>query len=164
MRSATFLTTSEEETVSLGSRLGSLCEAGDVLLFYGELGAGKTRLITGVASGLNVSEYTFSPSFVLVREYHGRLVLYHMDFYRMETVEEVADLGIDDYLYGDGVCAVEWAQRAFGLLPDKHLRIELQYVPNAEQSRQVQVYACGARYERLLQQLTAKAKDATRWN
>ncbi len=162
MKSATFLTTSREETVSLGTQLGRLCEAGDVLLLFGELGAGKTSLIQGVASGLDVGEYTFSPSFVLVREYQGRLVLYHMDFYRMESVEEVADLGIDDYLYGDGVCAVEWADRGVGLLPEKHLHIELQYVPNADQSRQVQVYACGEHYERLLQKLTAK--EAGEWN
>lgn len=164
MRSATAVTTCEEQTVALGRHIGELCAAGNVILLSGELGAGKTCLIQGIASGLAVSQYTFSPSFVLVREYRGRLMLYHMDFYRMETLEEVADLGIEEYLNGDGVCAIEWAERAAGLLPSVHLYIELQYVSGAEESRRIRVTALGARYERLLQQLTVTTRAFVQWN
>lgn len=147
-------TRSADETVALGRRIGEACTPGYVILLSGELGTGKTCLIGGIASGLSVAEYTFSPSFVLVREYHGRLMLFHMDFYRIESPEEAADLGIEEYLYGEGVCAIEWAERAAGLLPEEHLAIELEYVSDAEESRHVHITARGAHYESLLQQLS----------
>ncbi len=164
MRSATVVTTSEDQTVALGRHIGGLCTAGDVVLLSGELGAGKTCLIQGIATGLAVSEYTFSPSFVLVREYHGRLMLYHMDFYRMETPAEVLDLGIEEYLDGDGVCAIEWAERAADHLPREHLHIGLQYVPGAENSRRILLTARGSRYEDMLQQLTTATRSFAQWN
>ncbi len=164
MTSCTFVSTSEQQTDSLGRHIGVLCQAGDVILLSGELGAGKTCLVQGIASGLGVSEYTFSPSFVLVREYRGRLMLYHMDFYRIEAIEEVADLGIEEYLHGDGVCAIEWADRAIALLPDQCLHFELRYVPDIEQSREVRASARGSRYEYLLQRLLTEMKDFARWN
>lgn len=159
MSTISVTTHSADETAALGRRIGEACTPGYVILLSGELGTGKTCLIGGIASGLSVAEYTFSPSFVLVREYHGRLMLFHMDFYRIESPEEAADLGIEEYLYGEGVCAIEWAERATGLLPDEHLLIELEYVSNAEESRSVRITACGTRYEILLQQLSADARE-----
>ena len=98
------------------------------MLLVGSLGAGKTCLTQGIAWGLGIVDYTASPSFVLMREYKGRLPLYHIDLYRLECVEEVADLGLDDYLYGGGMCVVEWADRALNLMPPEHLLIELAYL------------------------------------
>src|SRR3972149_1751996 len=94
-------------TRSIGMRLGGLAVSGDVILLTGELGTGKTCLTQGIAWGLGIEDYASSPSFVLVREYRGRLPLYHVDFYRLERLEEIAGLGLDDYLYGNGVCVIE---------------------------------------------------------
>ena len=154
MTELTLTTRHEDQTAALGHLLGQLSLPGDVFLLHGELGAGKTCLIRGIAAGLEVSGHAFSPSFVLVREYHGRLTLYHMDFYRLGRPEEVEGLGIDDYLYGDGVCAIEWAERAGGLLPQNHLALSLYYVPSEESARTIQLSGYGERYTSLLQQLS----------
>ncbi|OGN90046.1 MAG: tRNA (adenosine(37)-N6)-threonylcarbamoyltransferase complex ATPase subunit type 1 TsaE, partial [Chloroflexi bacterium RBG_13_46_9] len=89
-------------------------------LLVGQLGAGKTCLTQGIAWGLGIEEYTLSPSFVIMRELHGSLPLYHMDFYRLDNINEIADLGLDDYLYGRGVCVIEWAEKGMDILPDDH--------------------------------------------
>ena len=119
---------SPEQTQHLGKRLGELAQSGDVFLLTGNLGSGKTCLTQGIAWGLGVKEYAFSPSFVIIREYHGRLTLYHIDFYRLDRLEEIADLGLDEYLYGKGVCVIEWADKGIAVLPDEHLLINLSYV------------------------------------
>lgn len=145
-----------EQTQLLGRYLGELAQKSDLFLLVGELGTGKTCLVQGLAYGLGVKEYPFSPSFVLVREYHGRLPLYHIDFYRLDRVEEIADLGLEDYLHGDGVCAIEWADKGLSLLPGDNLLITLHYVPEAETKRAICLKAHGARYCELLGQLKKK--------
>src|SRR4030042_1317372 len=119
---------SQEQTQRLGIRLGELAQAGDVLLLTGNLGSGKPCLTQGLAWRLGVKEYAFSPSFVIMREYHGRLTLYHLDFYRLDRIEEIADLGLDEYLYGKGVCVVEWAENGMAVLPEKNFLINLSYI------------------------------------
>ncbi len=158
MTTLTLQTHCEEQTVALGHRLGALSQAGDLFLLSGELGTGKTCLVRGIAAGLGVSVRAFSPSFVLVRQYPGRLLLYHMDFYRLDQLAEIADLGLEDYLYSDGVCAIEWAERAQGLLPDEHLRFALRYIPSDEQARTIQITAEGERYEELLEEVSRSAR------
>ncbi len=164
MKQATLVTHSEDETAALGQRIASLAAAGDVYLLCGELGAGKTCLIRGLAAGLGAAEPAFSPSFVLMREYHGRLPLFHMDLYRLSALAEIADLGIDEYLQGEGVCAIEWAERAAGILPEECLSIELDYEGSSEDTRMVRLAATGQRYETLLSHLMAHAGDQVAWN
>lgn len=147
---------SSEETRRLGARLGRLARPGDVLLLVGELGAGKTCLTQGIARGLGVRENASSPSFVIMKEYHGRLALYHIDLYRLERLQEVADLGLDDYLCGSGVCVVEWADRAPEQLPAEHLLVRMQYV--SERERSIHIEARGPRYVGLLSQLSRATK------
>lgn len=98
---------------------------GDVVAFYGELGAGKTTMIKGVAAGLGVAEVVKSPSFVIVTEYAGRLPVYHVDLYRLNESSDFESIGLDSYLEGDGVCLIEWAERAEGVLPDKAIRVRM---------------------------------------
>jgi len=159
MKSITVHTTSEEQTVALGRRLGAVASAGDVFLLSGELGTGKTCLVRGIAAGMGIPDYASSPSFVIIRQYQGRLALYHMDFYRLERVEEIADLGIDEYLCGDGVCAVEWAERAAGLLPAEHLRISLSYAA-VEGQRDIVLSAAGSHYDAMMDRLLAHPQDS----
>lgn len=143
---------SPEQTQLLGQRLGGLAEPGDVILLTGDLGAGKTTLTQGIAWGLGVEEYAASPSFVLVREHHGRLPLYHVDLYRLENLAEIDDLGLDEYLYGRGVSVVEWAERAPALLPPERLLISIQLVNESE--RTLDLVPSGKRYARLVEQLS----------
>ena len=112
-----FVSESPEKTQGIGIKLGSLARAGDVFLLVGSLGVGKTCLAQGIAWGLGIKEYASSPSFVIVKEYQGRLPLYHIDLYRLDEIDEIAELGLDEYLYGEGVCVVEWAEKGFSLLP-----------------------------------------------
>jgi len=142
---------SPEETQNLGVRIGELTLPGDVLLLVGQLGAGKTCLTQGIAWGLGIKEYAASPSFVLVRELYGRLPLYHMDLYRLDHLEEIADLGLDDYFYGDGASVVEWAEKGLDLLPEEHMLIEISYISDTE--RRLEIKPSGQRYQELLAQL-----------
>ncbi|MFC1965549.1 tRNA (adenosine(37)-N6)-threonylcarbamoyltransferase complex ATPase subunit type 1 TsaE [Chloroflexota bacterium] len=142
---------SPEQTQSLGTRIGQLAQPGDVFLLVGELGAGKTCLTQGVAWGLGIEEYALSPSFVIMRELYGRLPLYHVDLYRLDRIEESMDLGLDDYLYGSGVCVVEWAEKALSILPVEHLMIEISYLSDTERSFKMK--PSGQRYSKMVEQL-----------
>jgi tRNA threonylcarbamoyladenosine biosynthesis protein TsaE len=142
---------SPEDTQALGLKLGQSARSGDVYLMAGQLGAGKTCLTQGIAWGLDIREYTASPTFVLVRELYGRLPLYHIDLYRLDNLEEIADLGLDDYFYGRGVSVVEWADKAPGLLPPEHLKIDIEYL--GDDRRRLQLTAHGPRYAELLEEI-----------
>jgi len=150
---------SPEQTRRLGKRLGELSQAGDVFLLTGNLGSGKTCLTQGIARGLGVKEYAFSPSFVIVREYHGRLPLYHIDFYRLDRIEEIADLGLDEYLHGQGVCVVEWADKGIALMPKEHLLINLSYISDTE--RALSLEPRGHRYTELLKVINSDLKNGS---
>ncbi|MFC2016381.1 tRNA (adenosine(37)-N6)-threonylcarbamoyltransferase complex ATPase subunit type 1 TsaE [Chloroflexota bacterium] len=142
---------SPEQTQKLGMRIGELALPGDVFLLAGDLGTGKTCLTQGIAWGLEIKEYTLSPSFVIMRELYGRLPLYHMDLYRLDRIEESMDLGLDDYLYGRGVCVVEWAEKALSILPPEHLLIKIGYL--SDTGRSFQMEPRGQRYLEIVAQL-----------
>jgi len=149
---------SPEQTQLLGSYLGELAQKGDVFLLVGELGTGKTCLVQGIAHGLAIKEYAFSPSFVLLREYHGRLPLYHIDLYRLDRIEEIADLGLEEYFYGKGVCVVEWAEKGLEIVPRESLLISLHYISTSETERSIHLKPWGERYRKLTKQLTMKGE------
>jgi len=144
---------SPEQTQLLGRYLGELAQKADVFLLVGELGTGKTCLVQGIAHGLAIKEYAFSPTFVILREYHGRLPLYHIDFYRLDHVEEIADLGLEEYYYGDGVCVVEWAEKGLQVVPRDNLLITLHYIPAYHTGRSICLKPQGKRYYELIEQL-----------
>ena len=144
-----------EETQRLGRALGERAQPGDLVLLVGELGAGKTCLTQGIAWGLGVQEYARSPTFVLVAQYQGRLPVNHVDLYRVDSVEEALDLGLDDYLQSGGVTVVEWADRAAAAFPSEHLQVSLEHVD--EVTRRLRFEAHGARYEELLEALAESA-------
>ena len=128
---------SAEETLRIGAELGERLLPGDALLLTGDLGAGKTTLTQGIAMGLGVVERPRSPTFVMATEYHGRLPLYHLDLYRVDELAELSDLGLDEYLNGDGVTVVEWADRAPHAFPPHGLWIAL--VAANEETRDITV-------------------------
>lgn len=122
----TIITQSAEETRQLGFRLAGRLAAGDCLALIGELGAGKTTLVQGLARGLGVEGPVRSPSFLLVQEYAGRIPLYHVDAYRLQSAEELREIGFEEYLEAGGVVVVEWADRVAPLLPPGCLRVTLE--------------------------------------
>jgi ATPase, YjeE family len=148
----------------LGSYLGKLAQRGDVFLLVGELGTGKTCLVQGIAHGLDIKEYPFSPSFVILREYHGRLPLYHVDFYRLDHIEEIANLGLEEYLYGNGICVIEWAEKGLQMLPPENLLIALNYVPASEAERTICLKPEGERYYELVEQLKSILNQDKTWS
>jgi len=150
-----FISHGAVQTQRLGARLGELLQPGDVLLLEGDLGAGKTVLAQGVAQGLAIGDPVTSPTFTLIHEYEGRLPLYHVDLYRLGGTPDAAGIGLEDYLYGDGVTVIEWPDRAGELLPLDHLTISLR--PIAETKRAVRLTPRGARYTALVAQFKREA-------
>jgi len=142
---------SPEQTQKIGACIGELALPGDVFLLVGRLGTGKTCLTQGIAWGLNIKEYALSPSFVIIRELYGRLPLYHIDLFRLDHIEEIEELGLDDYLYGKGVCVVEWAEKGLSLLPTEHLLIQIDYLSDTERSFRLEPR--GKRYLEIVRQL-----------
>ena len=119
------VTRSEEETLKIGARIGEKLNPGDVISLNGELGAGKTHITKGIAKGLEVEDYITSPTFIIVNEYKGRIPLYHFDVYRINDIDEMYEIGFDEYLYGDGVCIVEWGKIVEELLPEYVIKIDI---------------------------------------
>jgi len=120
-----FITTSPEETFALGKQLAETLAQNDILLLEGDLGVGKTVFTKGLAEGLGILRTVKSPTFNIVKEYDGRLKLYHFDLYRIEDPEELFEIGFEGYLSAGGVCVIEWPQIAADLLPDDLIRVEI---------------------------------------
>ena len=120
------ITKSAAETRALGEKLAGRLQPGDVLLLEGDLGAGKSELTRGIAKGLGVTETVTSPSFTILNVYDsGRCPLYHFDWYRLESAEELYELGMDEYLGGDGIAVVEWPGRCPDAVPEGAVRIRM---------------------------------------
>ncbi|HLQ33358.1 MAG TPA: tRNA (adenosine(37)-N6)-threonylcarbamoyltransferase complex ATPase subunit type 1 TsaE [Chloroflexota bacterium] len=141
-------TDSPEQTRAIARRIGQAAEPGDVILLVGELGAGKTVFAQGLAEGLGAQETVNSPTFVLLHEYHGRLTLYHYDLYRLANIEQTVSREWQEFLYGDGVSVVEWANRASDLLPREHLLLE--FTIESETRRVLKLTGVGQRHLELL--------------
>lgn len=155
---------SAAQTQRLGMRLGEMAQGGELILLSGNLGTGKTTFTQGLAQGMGITEHINSPTFTLLKEYPGQSrsnagadaqsqigpALYHFDLYRLDDPEEIFDLGFEDYFYSDGVCVVEWADKAELLWPSDHLRIRMKMM--SETKRGLLFIATGARYCELLRQ------------
>ncbi|MCS7207877.1 MAG: tRNA (adenosine(37)-N6)-threonylcarbamoyltransferase complex ATPase subunit type 1 TsaE [Dehalococcoidia bacterium] len=127
MRTLTLPSPCPEATREVGAILGKHALAGDLLLLMGELGSGKTTLVQGLCQGLGVPEPARSPTFVLVHRYQGRLPVYHVDLYRIGSVPEAVDLGLEDFVGQDGVTVVEWAERALPAFPQDYLLVRFTW-------------------------------------
>ncbi len=141
---------SPEKTRRLGERLGSLLHAGDVVLLSGELGAGKTVFVQGLARGVGYENSVSSKSFVLLGEYAGHVKLYHADLYRLDEPEQVRELALDE-ICPDGVLVVEWPERALYVLPEEHLRVDFDVT--GEETRMLRFTPVGERARELIKAL-----------
>ncbi|WP_462412658.1 tRNA (adenosine(37)-N6)-threonylcarbamoyltransferase complex ATPase subunit type 1 TsaE [Neobacillus sp. Marseille-QA0830] len=142
-------TGSSEETSQFAQRLAKLLQPGDVIALEGDLGAGKTTFTKGLALGLEIKKTVNSPTFTIIKEYHGRLPLYHMDVYRVEDAWE--DLGFDEYFEGEGVTVVEWAHLIEEQLPEELLTISLYH--ESDENRRIVLVPKGSRYEELCKEI-----------
>lgn len=144
---------SVKDTVDIGKKISRNLKASDIICLFGELGSGKTVLAKGIAQGLGIKpDKVISPSFVLIRQYsQSRLPLYHFDLYRLKECSDIIGLGYEEYLYGDGVSLIEWADRLKYLLPKEFLKIELLIRPDSK--RLIKLSAFGSRYRELLGRL-----------
>ena len=126
-RNQIFKTESPEETQALGEKLGKTLKQGDVIALVGDLGTGKTCLTQGIARGVGIApdEVVNSPSYILINEYNGTMPIYHIDLYRLENSEQIAELGLSEYIEGDGICIIEWAERIADTLPDTCIEIHI---------------------------------------
>ena len=121
-----YITHSPEETRALGARLADALQGGEVIAFTGDLGAGKTAFVSGMADALGVDERVTSPTFTIVNEYEGgRLPLFHFDMYRLGSADELFHIGWEDYLARGGVCAVEWSENVDEAIEDDAIRISI---------------------------------------
>lgn len=143
-----FSSKSPIQTQKLAQRLSGYLKSGDIVALYGGLGTGKTVFVKGLAKGLGVKkDEVSSPSFVLVREYKGKIPLYHFDLYRLKRLKEIYDL-IQEYFSKDGVTVIEWAKRARALLPKSYLAIDFKF--KNETTRKILLRPFGARYKNII--------------
>ena len=138
-----------DETFLFAEKLASLLQENDLILLEGDLGAGKTTFTKGIAAGLGISRTVSSPTFTIIKEYHGRLPLYHMDVYRLQDSYE--DLGFDEYFEGGGVTIVEWSKMIQEQLPPDYLEITI--TRQGDQIRKLEFNPMGQRYESLCKEL-----------
>ena len=141
------------ETIRIGKSIGSRLRAGDVVALVGELGAGKTQFIKGLAAGAGVGKPTYvsSPSFTLINEYPGKVPFYHIDLFRLESQKEAEGLGLEDYLHGGGITAIEWADKIPSLLPGEMLSIHMVYT--GKNTRSIEMTGKGKRYEEFVNEV-----------
>lgn len=154
-----FISHSPAQTQRFGARLGALLQAGDLICLEGELGTGKTCLAQGIGRGMGVVEPIVSPTFTLIAEHRPpppAPLLYHIDLYRLDMpVNEALAFGLDDYLQGEGVCLIEWAERIVRILPRERLWITLRHLDTSK--RGIVMQACGSRYDDLLHRFRQSA-------
>ena len=143
-----FLVTAVDETYKIGELIGSLVNSGDIICLIGDLGTGKTHLAKGIAKGLGIEDNITSPTFTIVNEYTGRLKLYHFDVYRVNDPDEIAAIGFDEYIFGDGVSIIEWANYIEELIPPDNLTITIEKLSKyGDDFRRINIQYTGKRYD-----------------
>ena len=153
-------TVSPEETRAVGEALAALLRPGDVISLTGDLGAGKTTFVQGAARALGVEDPVLSPTFTLVREYRGRVPIYHLDVYRLERMQEVLDLGFEELVDRRAIVFIEWGDAIEALLPPEHIQVELT-LPGGEADRRIGITWYGRSWTDRIDRL---ARSVQQWS
>ena len=150
MKEFKYISQNEEDTIHFGLKISRFLKEGMVILLQGDLGVGKTTFTKGLASGMGIKRNITSPTFTIMKVYHGKHTLYHIDAYRLEGIDQ--DLGFEDYIYDDGITVIEWPEYFDLSLINEYLRIEFSYLDDG--NRELKLYANGEIYENLLEELS----------
>lgn len=145
-------TDNAKQTEELGRCIGESLTGGEIIAMTGDLGAGKTTITKSIAKGLDIDEYITSPTFTIVNEYEGRLKLFHFDVYRIGDIEEMYDMGYEEYFYSGGVCIIEWANLIEEILPEDTIRIEIS--TQDENKRQFIITGKGEKFNHIVKELS----------
>ena len=135
MENLIYYSNSLNDTQKFAEEFAAKLKPGDVLCMYGDLGAGKTAFVQGLAKGLSVTDYVNSPTFTIVNEYEGKIPLYHFDVYRISDSFEMYDIGFDEYIDGDGICVIEWAELIEDILPNEFYKITITKEDDADKRK-----------------------------
>ena len=147
-------TCSPDETMLVGRALGSILSSGDVVCITGDLGTGKTAFTNGMARALGIEEYITSPTFTIVNEYKTEVPLYHFDVYRISDPEEMYDIGFEEYLYGDGIVVIEWAELIKDILPEELIWVKISKNLNSgTDAREINIDFIGEKYRSYIDSL-----------
>ncbi|HDY87488.1 MAG TPA: tRNA (adenosine(37)-N6)-threonylcarbamoyltransferase complex ATPase subunit type 1 TsaE [bacterium] len=133
-----YITKDVTGTLKLASSFAQTLVPGTVVGLTGELGTGKTVFTKGMAQALGVKEKVTSPTFTLINEYHGDVVLYHMDFYRLNSQQEILDIGVEEYFFSDCICVVEWAEKMGEMFPDSSIKVIIRYLNNNDREIEIE--------------------------
>ncbi|MGY0374400.1 tRNA (adenosine(37)-N6)-threonylcarbamoyltransferase complex ATPase subunit type 1 TsaE [Clostridium sp. JNZ J1-5] len=143
-----FIIDNVDKTINLGVEIGKRAQSGDIICLIGDLGTGKTHITKGIATGLGIQDHITSPTFNIVNEYNGRHKLYHFDVYRVNDPDEIEAIGFDEYIFGDGVTIIEWANYIGELIPKEHIKITIEKLPDkGENFRKIDIQFNGSRYD-----------------
>ncbi|NBI07322.1 tRNA (adenosine(37)-N6)-threonylcarbamoyltransferase complex ATPase subunit type 1 TsaE [Senegalia massiliensis] len=146
------ITESTEQTERLGKLIGSLLNSGDIICLDGDLGAGKTTLTKSIVKGLGVDEYVTSPTFTIVNEYEGKVHVNHFDVYRISDVDEMYDIGYDEYMDSESVNIIEWSSIIKEILPEDRIEINIERLEK-DNKRKFNINSIGERYKDLVEEL-----------
>lgn len=150
------ISNSQVETENFGERVGQNVEPGQIICLSGDLGVGKTAFVKGIAKGLGVEGYITSPTFTIVNEYHGKFRLYHFDVYRVNDIDELYEIGFDEYIFGDGISVIEWAELIEPIIPKDRLWINIDKdIAKGDDYREIVLKPLGQRYEELTHKISA---------
>lgn len=145
---------SPNDTERIGEEIGKNLNSKDVICLSGDLGVGKTLLVKGIAKGIDITEHITSPTFTIMNEYNGKYILYHFDVYRVNSEDDLYDIGFEEYVYGDGISIIEWAELVKEALPDDKLWIEICKEPNKDDNyREIIITPYGQRFIKMAQKL-----------
>ena len=138
-----------DDTLEIGRSIATWLQPGDIVAFYGELGSGKTYFIKGICEGLKMRDEVTSPTFTIMNVYEGDVTVYHFDFYRIDSEDDIYGLGLEDYFYADGICLIEWADRIESFLPKDRIeiRIDTPSDPNSGDRRDIKINLFGSGIE-----------------
>ncbi|KYH29345.1 MULTISPECIES: tRNA (adenosine(37)-N6)-threonylcarbamoyltransferase complex ATPase subunit type 1 TsaE [Clostridium] len=143
-----FIVDNVDKTIDIGMQIGKLANSGDIICLIGDLGTGKTHITKGIAKGLGIDDHITSPTFGIVNEYEGRHKLYHFDVYRVNDPDEIEAIGFDEYIFSDAVSIIEWANYIEELIPQEHLTIIIEKMPEmGDNYRKITIKCYGNRYE-----------------
>jgi tRNA threonylcarbamoyladenosine biosynthesis protein TsaE len=149
------MSNSAQDTAMIGYKLGSILKKNDIICLMGGLGAGKTAFTGGIASALGITGYITSPTFTIINEYRGRLPLYHFDVYRIDDPDEMFEVGFDEYICGEGIVVIEWADLIKDILPKDHIKVNIEKVfDEGADQRSISMEFIGGRYEQYEGDLT----------